>query len=181
MRGMAFTQFLEMVEEKFSATMVENIIDLSDLPSGGAYTALGNYADSEMTQLVWHLSQQTGVAVPVLLRFFGEYLFARFPALYPQYFEGVSDPFDLLERMDDYFQVEEKKLYPDSDLASMRCERPGRDVLTMYYRSVRPLADLIEGMIRGCIDHFGARVEIQRDDEPGAAGTAATFTLTRQA
>ena len=36
---MVFTEFLEMVGSKFSADMVDNIIDDSNLPGGGAYTA----------------------------------------------------------------------------------------------------------------------------------------------
>jgi hypothetical protein len=181
MRGIAFTNFLEMVEEKFSARMVDDIIDMADLPSGGAYTALGTYEDSEMIELVSRLSRKSGIAAPVLLRFFGEYVFGRFPAVYPQYFEGVSDPFDMLDRLDEYFQVEEKKLYPEADLASLRCERLAEGVLVMHYRSTRPLADVVEGMIHGCIAHFGEPVQVNRDNEPGSTGTAATFTLTRKA
>ena len=43
MKGIVFTEFLEMVEDKFSADMVDDIIDDCDLASGGAYTAVGTY------------------------------------------------------------------------------------------------------------------------------------------
>jgi hypothetical protein len=48
------------------------------------------------------------------------------------------------------------------------------------YRSSRPLADLAEGLIAGCMDHYGERVRIER--MPLAAdggGTAVRFQLTR--
>jgi hypothetical protein len=180
MKGMVFTEFLEMVEDKFSAAVVENIIDASTLPSEGVYTALGTYDHAEIIQLVSHLSEKTGIAVPALVQSFGDFLFGQLSTLYPQFFDGVSGSFDLLERVNDYIHVEVKKLYPDAELPSFRCDRPAQDVLTMHYLSSRPFADLAEGMIRGCIDHFGERIAIQREDMPGAAGTAATFTLTRQ-
>lgn len=38
MKGMVFTEFLDMVETKFSAAMVDDIIEDSQVASGGAYT-----------------------------------------------------------------------------------------------------------------------------------------------
>ena len=71
MKGVVFTEFLEMVEEKFSPEMVDTIIGASDLPSQGAYTSLGTYDHNEMIQLVTHLSKETNIAVPDLIRTFG--------------------------------------------------------------------------------------------------------------
>lgn len=181
MKGLVFAQFLEMVEEKFSDAMVEDIIDASDLASGGAYTALGTYDHGEIIQLVSHLSQKTGIPVSALVQTFGEFLFGQLATVYPQFFENVADSFDMLERVDDYIHVEVKKLYPEAELPSFECTRPASDALTMHYRSTRPFADLAEGMIRGCVAHFGERITILREDEPAAAGAAATFMLTRQA
>lgn len=48
MKGMIFTEFLEMVEEKFSMEMVDQILSESDLPSGGIYTSVGNYPHTEI-------------------------------------------------------------------------------------------------------------------------------------
>ncbi len=52
MKGMVFTEFLEMVEDRFSPEIADRIITASDLRSGGAYTAVGTYEHSEMIQLV---------------------------------------------------------------------------------------------------------------------------------
>lgn len=181
MKGMVFAQFLEMVEERFSPATAEHIIEASDLPSGGAYTALGTYDHGEIIQLVAHLSQKTGIAVPTLVQAFGDFLFERLAATHPQFFGGVNDSFELLERVDGYIHVEVKKLYPEAELPSFECRRPAPGLLTMCYRSSRPFADLAEGMIRGCVAHFGESITIVREDGPGETGTAAMFTLTRQA
>ncbi len=67
MKGLVFTEFLDMVEQRFSADMVDDIIEASDLPSGGAYTAVGTYSHSEIVALVQQLAIRTGIAVPDLL------------------------------------------------------------------------------------------------------------------
>jgi hypothetical protein len=47
----------------------------------------------------------------------------------------------------------------------------------MNYRSTRPLADLAEGLIRGCIEYCGDPIRIHRADLPGTPGTATRFVL----
>ena len=71
MKGVVFTEFLDMVEQRFSADMVDDIIDDAQLPHGGAYTAVGTYPHGEMVAMVVALSQRSGVAVPDLIRTFG--------------------------------------------------------------------------------------------------------------
>ena len=39
MKGIVFTEFLEMVEDKFSFDVVDTIIEQSELESGGVYNA----------------------------------------------------------------------------------------------------------------------------------------------
>ncbi|MBA1333177.1 heme transporter CcmB, partial [Candidatus Endoriftia persephone str. Guaymas] len=43
MKGIVFSKFIEFVEERFSPEMADDIIESSDLPSGGAYTSVGTY------------------------------------------------------------------------------------------------------------------------------------------
>lgn len=177
MKGMVFTEFLEMVEERFSPAIADRIIEHSDLESGGAYTAVGTYDHSEMIQLVSHLSTETGIAVPDLLRTFGQQLFARFVGSYPQFFAGVQSTFDFLTNIEGYIHVEVRKLYPDADLPTFEYDtsEPGR--LTMVYRSSRPFAALAEGLILGCIEHFGETIDVQREDLSAGQGMYVRFTL----
>ena len=74
MKGVVFTEFLEMVEARFSADVVDDIIDAANLPSGGVYTAVGTYPHEEIVALVLALAQQTGLSVRDLLLVFGEHL-----------------------------------------------------------------------------------------------------------
>ena len=67
MKGMTFTEFLELVEEKFGLAMVDKIINQSNLESNGIYTSVGTYEFSEMLQLITHLSENTDISVDDLL------------------------------------------------------------------------------------------------------------------
>ena len=52
MKGIVFTEFLELVEDKFGLEMVDNIITSSTLESEGVYTAVGTYSFSEMLTII---------------------------------------------------------------------------------------------------------------------------------
>lgn len=181
MRGIVFTEFLDLVEEKFSPDMADTIIEASDLPSKGAYTSLGTYDHSEMLQLVTHLSQKTNIPVPALLRTFGEHLFTRFSEGYPVFFEGISHAFEFLKNLDGYIHVEVRKLYPDAELPKFDYETPSENTLVMIYSSSRPFGDLAEGLLSGCIKHFAKPIEIKRENLESNGKTKIRFTLTEQA
>ena len=57
MKGMIFTEFLEMVENAYGWEVQENIIDAAALPNDGAYTAVGTYDHQELVSLVVALSK----------------------------------------------------------------------------------------------------------------------------
>jgi hypothetical protein len=180
MKGIVFTEFLEMVEQKFSPDLADRIIDAAELPSGGVYTAVGTYDHHEMVKLVSCLSLETGTDGDELLRLFGAYMFERFYVLFPKYFEGIQSASEFLEKIDDYIHVEVRKLYPEAELPSFGCDtsQPGRLCLT--YRSTRPFASLADGLIRGCLAHFREPADIVIEDLSGGAGTAAQFFITRR-
>lgn len=177
MKGMVFTEFLELVEEKFSPDLAEDILDACNLDSDGVYTAVGSYDHGELIQLVVQLSEKSGVAAPDLVRTFGHHLFGRFADTHPQFFEGRSNAFDFLRQVHDYIHVEVRKLYPDAELPNFSYGGSG-DELEMTYSSTRPFADLAEGLINGCLDHFGESVSVVREDL-SSDGTSARFVLTR--
>ncbi|HQT02650.1 MAG: hypothetical protein B7X52_07660 [Thiotrichales bacterium 34-46-19] len=163
MKGMVFTEFLEMVEAKFSADMVDDIIDDANPASGGAYTSVGTYSHEELVDMVVALSNRTQIPVPVLVRTFGEHVFGVFARSFQQFFEGVPDALTFLSGIEDIIHAQVIKLYPDAQLPKFDCLRDGNQ-LTMIYHSDRHLADLAEGLIMGCGQHFGDNLTIQRDE-----------------
>ena len=179
MKGIVFTEFLEMVEDRFSPEVADRIIVSSDLASGGAYTAVGTYDYQEMVQLVSHLSDLSGIAISDLLQTYGKYLFNRFVAGYPEFFQGIKSAFEFLKNVEGHIHLEVRKLYPDAELPTFEYVEPKEDQLIMTYRSPRAFADLAEGLLIGCVEHFNEKIEIHKEDLSNGQGTVVEFSLTR--
>jgi hypothetical protein len=179
MKGVVFTEFLEMVESQNSALYAQSIIEESRLASGGAYTAVGTYPESEMAALVGALSRRSGVAPGELLRQFGRHLFARFSELYPSLFGEAEDAFSFLASVETKIHVNVKKLYPDASLPRFEVVEQSADLFRIIYRSERHLEDLCEGLIEGCLAHFGERAQIERRVLARAPAAIVEFRLTR--
>ncbi|WOO42013.1 heme NO-binding domain-containing protein [Rubellicoccus peritrichatus] len=166
MKGMVFTEFLEMVEERFGIDMVDDLIERADLPvSQGAYTAVGTYPHEEMVSLVTELHKATEVSVSDLLKTYGEHLFQRFVVGYPVFFENLDSSLAFLENIHDYIHVEVRKLYPDAELPEFRTTRVAENELHMHYISERHMEDFAEGLILGCFKHFEEDGSIQSDKQ----------------
>jgi hypothetical protein len=168
MKGMVFTEFLEMVELKFSADMVDDIIEDSQLPNGGAYTAVGTYDHAELVRMVEALAHRSGVPVPALVHAFGLHLFGRFHALYPGFFLNIPSALDFLEGIETVIHTEVRKLYPDAQLPEFDCVRTASG-LDMVYSSPRHFGDLATGLIEGALLHFGDPVSLTRHDLPNGS------------
>jgi hypothetical protein len=163
MKGMVFTNFLEMVEELYGFDLVDTIIDASDLSSDGAYTAVGTYPHTEMVALLQNLEKETKVPVPELLVTFGTYLFGKLASGYPEMLVDCHNSRELLLRLDGVVHVEVAKLYPDAQLPRFdTVELPNGD-LEMTYLSARHLEDLAEGLLRGSLKHFKDEATITRE------------------
>ncbi|MBD0383615.1 heme NO-binding domain-containing protein [Paenibacillus sedimenti] len=180
MKGIVFSNFLEMVESKFSVEIVDRIIVASEVPSGGSYTTLGTYDHNELIRLVVQLGEQTGVPVADLVRTFGEYLFGQLIEIAPQFVDMNPSVFDFLQKVDSYIHVEVRKLYSEAELPRFDYSTPSPGTLEMTYRSSRPFADLAEGLIQGCIRHYGESIDVKREDLSESSGTAARFILTKR-
>lgn len=180
MKGIVFTEFIEMVENQFGIELTDRVITSSDLASGGAYTTVGSYDHREMLSMVTNLSKETHIPVADLSRVFGSYLFERFTSIYPQFFADIDNALDMLARIDDYIHMEVRKLYSDAELPRVLCERLPSGDMRLTYRSARPFADVADGLIRGCIKHFNEPINVTRAENTPDS-THAVFLLTRYA
>ncbi len=179
MKGLIFTEFIEMVEDRFGDDLVETIIDEADLPSGGAYTSVGTYSAQEMEMLVQRLSAHTGHDRSTLLRVFGKHLFGVLHRGYPHFFPPGISLFDFLASIHDYIHVEVRKLYPEAELADLQVLSRTDNQLVLRYESSRKMGDLGYGLLEGCFDVFEVDGEIQA--EPITEnGVAVAYTITKK-
>ncbi len=178
MKGIVFTEFLEMVESRFGYEMVDNIIEESKLESNGIYTSIGTYHHSEIVLLLTNLSAKTKIDSLVLLKAFGEYLFDTFLKTYPQFFQAEDNAFDFLKSIDSHIHVEVKKLYPDATLPKFDTAQKEDGTLIMIYKSERKMAALAEGLIEKSIAYYkhphSVNIEMLNEE-----GSEVEFTIKR--
>jgi len=180
MKGIIFTEFVEMVEEKFGFVMADNLLNQSALKSEGIYTSVGTYDFQEMIILLKKLSTEINTPIPDLLKIFGNHLFSRFHNIYPHFFEGKTNSFDFLAEIDNYIHVEVLKLYPDAELPSINIRfNEDRSQMEMIYKSERKLSDLAYGLIKGCIHHFKENIRVELENVV-ADGSQVRIVLTKE-
>jgi hypothetical protein len=168
MKGIIFTEFLDMVEKKFSIETVDQIIESSSLASGGSYTSVGTYPHTEMAELVINLGKETGIPVKDLLIAFGNYLFNRLTILYPNFVVFENGLLFFLESIENHIHIEVRKLYSDADLPTFRVVEKSTKKLTIIYNSSKGLTYFAIGLIKETLNHFkvNGTVSIDKSFDP---------------
>ncbi|MRH99829.1 hypothetical protein GH721_04710 [Kriegella sp. EG-1] len=161
MKGIVFTEFLEMVESKFGLEITDNIIENSDLESEGIYTAVGTYDFNEMVSLITNLSHEVDIPVSDLIYTFGLYLFNSLAKAHPDVVKNYKSPLSLLFSIEDHIHVHVKKLYPEAELPSFKILDKTDTSISMIYSSSRGLYRLAEGLMQKCFEHFNGSATIE--------------------
>lgn len=177
MKGMIFTEFLDMVEGSFGLAVKDRVIAAAGGGHDSAYTAVGNYDHRELAAMAMELSAATGISLRDLLIAFGHHTFGVFVQHYGHFFESAKGALDFLAHVEGYIHVEVRKLYPDAELPSFSYPPCSPGELVMEYHSPRPMAAFAEGLVRATIKYFGERITLTVQDLSAGRGTAARFTL----
>lgn len=163
MKGIVFTTFNEMVEEKVGIDVWERILETVNPESEGIYTAIEDFPDEELLAMVGELSSITGTPAIELVRAFGLFLFHALAVKHSVFVEGKPDFIEFLKSIEDVIHKEVMKLYPNPNLPSLEWEQPAENALTLFYKSPRKLCHLAEGLIKGAAEQYGVDYSIQHD------------------
>jgi len=163
MKGIVFTTFNDMVENRIGISCWESLLEKVNPASGGIYTAVEDFPDEELVAMLGHLSTMTGKPVDELLTSFGQYLFHALAIKHPVFVTDETDLFEFLKGIDGVIHKEVKKLYQNPNLPEIACEQPSADLLLLNYRSPRRLCHLADGLIRGAAKQFNTEVLISHD------------------
>lgn len=162
MKGIVFTEFLGMSEALYGYKLVDELIEESNLPSKGIYTAVGTYDHTEIVLLLTNLSKKVNVSANILLKTFGNHLFIALAKNYPHFLVGTKKSFDLLRQIDSHIHINVKKLYPDAQLPRFEVVDVDEHTLWMDYYSDRNMGDLAHGLIEQCIVYYGEKATISQ-------------------
>ena len=160
MKGVIFTEFLELVEQSFGEDTVDDMLDSTSLESGGVFTSVGNYPCNDLILMVERLSQITGADPVALQNSFGHWMMKVFVREYPEFFKDKTSALDLLEAVDREIHVEVQKLYPEAELPRFIASRTSADSLELIYQSPRPLKHFCTGLIEASLDVYGEKAEV---------------------
>jgi len=178
MKGVVFTEFVEMVEKKFGHDVADKLLSIPDLESNGVFTAIGTYSHHDMFKLVAGLSELTKISVQDLFRAYGKTIFLTFTRMFPVFFKEVDDSLVFLEALENRIHAEVKKLNPDAELPTFKTTRLSDNKLQMIYISERRMSDFALGLMEGCSDYFNQNLEIQRHNLK-SDGSEVKFEITR--
>ncbi|UII81030.1 heme NO-binding domain-containing protein [Flagellimonas sp. CMM7] len=160
MKGIVFTEFMEMVESIYGLETVDSLLENCDLPSGGAYTSVGTYDFNEMVSLISELSKKKDISHEDLLYSFGHHLFVGLVEAHPEVVSSYRTPIGLLHCIEDHIHVHVKKLYPDAELPQFKILSKTENSLEMIYSSSRGLYALAHGLIVKTFEHFKKTVKV---------------------
>ena len=176
MKGIVFSEFVKWVEEAYGPELADTMITQAALPSGGAYTAVGNYPHGEVIGMLVALTGLSGETIPNLARAYGRWLSGRFVVLYPELVGAYSSSRELLDHVESHIHMEVRKIYPEAQPPMVQAAI-GDNGIRIDYSSHRPFAGVAHGLIEGFIEHFGENLTVTQsagsDD-----GTSATFHIT---
>ncbi|MGB0429980.1 MAG: heme NO-binding domain-containing protein [Bacteroidia bacterium] len=179
MKGIVFTEFFELVEDKFGYKMVDQVIESSNLPNNGSYTAVGTYPFNELATMLQNLSKHSGVSANDLLVAFGHHLFNTFYQGYSHFFAGIDNAFQFLSGIENYIHTEVRKLYPDAELPTIDTEKRGDKIMLLHYKSTRRLSKLAYGLIEKTLEHYKHKATIT-EKQMDKNGEHVLFTIELQ-
>ncbi|MFT6899511.1 MAG: hypothetical protein ACJA13_003949 [Paraglaciecola sp.] len=180
MKGLVFTEFFEMVEEKLGFELVEQLIEQTQLATGGAYTSVGTYDHKELLALVGNLHRLTNTPVNDLLETYGQYLFPKLITIAPDIVCQFGNSFELLAAVDSIIHVEVQKLYPEAELPKFSVIKHNEKEMQLTYTSCRPFAYLAKGLILGCSEHYNEKIVVDIENRERDSLISISLQTTHQ-
>ncbi|MBT6377755.1 MAG: heme NO-binding domain-containing protein [Flavobacterium sp.] len=178
MKGIVFTEFLDLVEEKFGLEMVDAIISQSKLESKGVYTSIGTYSFSELLQLLQNLQTKTGISIDNLLLIYGEHFFSVIETNYKDLLSSYNDPIEMLASIENHIHVEVRKIYTDAELPTFIIKEKTKKTLILIYKSSRSMHHFGLGLMNKTFEHFNSKATIVLE-KIKKDGTEVKFIITK--
>lgn len=179
MKGIVFTEFLDMVEKKFGIEVVDHIINESKLQSDGVYTSVGTYDFVEMQSLLINLSKKVDIPLDDLIYNYGLYFFNVLTSVHPGIFALYRDPIELLSSIENHIHVQVRKLYPGAELPTFKIEKKNEDHLEILYFSERAMYMFAKALMEKTFEHYdqGSEIRLEKIENNG---TKVRFVISKK-
>jgi len=162
MKGIVFTEFIELVEDKFGYEISDQIISSIDSETNGVYTAVGTYRYTEMIDLVQELSKITNIEESDLLYIYGKHFYSVLISSYPGLIKQHDNMFSFFESIDNHIHKEVRKLYPDAELPTILTEILEDNTMRLIYKSKRCMGDFALGLLESASTYYNINSDINK-------------------
>ncbi|MGF1687909.1 heme NO-binding domain-containing protein [Photobacterium japonica] len=158
MKGIIFTEFIDLVESEFGLDVCQQMFD--DTNNSGAYTTVGSYDHRDLVKLIMALSNITHISPEILQEVYGEAVFNSLLESLPGMPSHEHNTFSFIQRVEEHIHTEVKKLYPDASPPKFQFLSLTSSRMVMDYHSARCMSHVCMGLIKGCAKHFNEQVNI---------------------
>lgn len=179
MRGVLFTELIELMEDLMGLEVTNKVLEEAHLENGGAYTAVGSYPSNELFKLLDSLNRQINSNQEKLLISYGEYFFYRTSVNYPEEVKKYKSTFSLLQQLPQMIEKEIRKLEPNAVLPLLEVKITSAEVMSLHYISEKKKSYFLEGIILACIGYFQEPISLQREDQ-NSEGKRVRFQLLKK-
>lgn len=161
MKGIIFNLAQDAIVRHHGEDAWDDLVDAAEVE--GAYTALGNYPDEDLTKLVGAGAAALETSPQDLTRGLGRDALLGLAERYPHFFTPHQDVRSFLLTLNDVIHVEVRKLHPGANPPEFWFGDPEAESLRIHYRSGRQLCALAEGMLAGAGEYYGQQVSVGHD------------------
>jgi hypothetical protein len=188
MKGIIFTEFLDLVEERFGLEMVDKIICQSRLESEGIYTSIGTYSFYEFLQLLHNLSKNNSISIINLLRVYATQIFSAMDTIHPDMLKSYNDSIEMIAAMNQHIE----KIFTTKDasheqllkaksfspLPQFIVKEKTKNSLIINYKSQRRMEHFWLGLMHEMFQHFDETATIVLE-KVKKDGSEVKFTITK--
>lgn len=175
MKGIIFSEFLELVEETFGLEVCQDMLDENE--DEGLYTSAGTYDHKALVNLIISLSKLTNISIEDLQMVYGKWVFSSLLKSMPGLELKSTTTFEFINQVEHYIHIEVKKLYEDAKPPQFIFISESESEMVLDYISARCFSHVCFGLIEGCADYYNETIKI--DMQPITDdGSQVRFTLS---
>ncbi|WP_076540558.1 heme NO-binding domain-containing protein [Shewanella sp. UCD-KL21] len=176
MKGIIFSEFLELVETTFGLEVCQEILDENG--DEGVYTSAGTYDHKDLVKLIISLSKITSISIEELQTVYGKSVFTNLLGSMPELKINSTSTFQFITQVEEYIHLEVKKLYGDAKPPKFDLISSSEYDMVLDYISARCFSHVCFGLIEGCAEYFNEKIDIQMKPIQ-ADGSQVRFTLSK--
>lgn len=163
MKGIFFTEFLEMAEKDYGHNLTEKIISELGVGNNGVYESEIGYPCAQFVELCELLGREIGNSSSDIAKNFGEYLFSRLVILFRPNFAGNSNIFEFLDQVDEFIHEKMQNSFPALKIPKFRAIKINESTFQISYQTEKILVDLAIGLLMGCQRFFNEEITLNTE------------------